>query len=37
LLVLLKRHFDQVRHFKPKASRSGSPETYVVALGFRGQ
>jgi len=37
LLALLKRHFDQVRHFKPKASRSGSPETYVVALGFRGQ
>ncbi len=37
LLALLKTHFAKVRHFKPKASRSGSPETYVVALGFKGR
>lgn len=36
LLVDLKRRFRSVRHFKPKASRKESPETYVVATGFRG-
>ncbi len=35
LLNLLKTHFTDVRHVKPKSSRAGSPETYVVALGFR--
>ncbi len=35
LLALLKSNFTDVRHVKPKSSRSGSPETYVVALGFR--
>lgn len=35
LLKLLKSSFSQVRHVKPKSSRSGSPETYVIALGFR--
>ncbi|PHS21594.1 MAG: rRNA methyltransferase [Robiginitomaculum sp.] len=35
LLKLLKTNFAQVKHVKPKSSRSGSPETYVIALGFR--
>lgn len=37
LLTLLKEHFDDVRHWKPPASRSESPETFVVARGFRGR
>jgi len=35
LLKMLKKHFTNVKHVKPKSSRSGSPETYVIALGFR--
>ena len=35
VLALLKRHFASVRHAKPEASRPESPETYVVATGFR--
>lgn len=35
LLDKLKRRFHSVRHVKPKASRAESPETYVVATGFR--
>lgn len=35
LLTLMKKHFKQVRHFKPKASRADSAEIYVVATGFR--
>jgi 23S rRNA (uridine2552-2'-O)-methyltransferase len=35
LLVLLKKHFEKVTHFKPPASRSDSAEIYVVALGYR--
>ncbi|MEM7695639.1 MAG: RlmE family RNA methyltransferase [Pseudomonadota bacterium] len=35
LLAALKRDFGTVRHVKPPASRSGSPETYVLATGFR--
>ena len=34
LLILLKRHFQKVIHFKPAASRSDSAEMYVIALGF---
>lgn len=37
LLKLLKAHFDDVRHFKPKASRAESSELYLVATGFRGR
>lgn len=37
LLAALKRDFDKVAHMKPDASRKGSPEMYVVALGFRGR
>lgn len=35
LLKLLKTNFTQVKHFKPKSSRSDSAEMYVVGLGFR--
>ena len=35
LLDLLKSRFEFVRHAKPKASRSGSPEIYLVAKGFK--
>ena len=37
LLDVLKRDFTAVRHIKPKASRAGSPELYVLATGFRGK
>ena len=36
LLARMKRVFKTVRHAKPAASRPESPETYVVAMGFRG-
>ena len=36
LLAVLKQNFQTVRHAKPKASRTESSETYVVALGFKG-
>ncbi|GAC1345609.1 MAG: RlmE family RNA methyltransferase [Acetobacteraceae bacterium] len=35
MLDRLKRHFSQVRHAKPPASRKESSELYVVATGFR--
>ena len=35
LLADMKKHFAKVSHYKPDASREKSPETYVVALGFR--
>jgi 23S rRNA (uridine2552-2'-O)-methyltransferase len=37
LLARLKRDFAQVKHIKPPASRAGSSELYVLALGFRGK
>ncbi|OYX34030.1 MAG: rRNA methyltransferase [Caulobacterales bacterium 32-69-10] len=37
LLKLLKRHFKDVRHVKPNASRAQSSELYLVATGFRGR
>ncbi len=37
LLATLKRRFERVRHAKPAASRKQSPETYVVATGFRAE
>ena len=36
MLESLKRDFVSVRHAKPPASRKGSSELYVVAMGFRG-
>ena len=35
LLKRLRERFDLVRHAKPKSSRKGSPEIYLVAKGFR--
>jgi 23S rRNA (uridine2552-2'-O)-methyltransferase len=35
ILERLRRHFAEVRHAKPPASRKESPETYIVATGFR--
>lgn len=35
LLERLKVNFKRVRHAKPKSSRAGSPEIYLVAQGFR--
>jgi len=37
LIAELKRHFTEVRNFKPKASRAESSELYLVATGFRGR
>ncbi len=37
LLGRLKRAFKSVRHAKPPASRPGSAETYLVAMGYKGQ
>ena len=37
LLADVKRNFKKVGHFKPDASRKASPETYLVALGYRGK
>ncbi len=36
LLKRLKTDFATVHHVKPEASRSGSAELYVLAMGFRG-
>jgi len=35
LLMAMQSRFASVRHFKPKASRKESPETYVVATGLK--
>ena len=37
LVARLGRSFAKVRHVKPKASRAGSAEMYVLATGFRGE
>lgn len=36
VMTLLRTNFASVRHVKPPASRPESPETYVLATGFRG-
>ena len=35
LLIELKKNFKTIKHYKPDASRKGSPETYVIAKGFQ--
>jgi len=35
LLKKLKMNFNVVKHVKPKSSRAGSPEIYLVAIGFK--
>jgi 23S rRNA (uridine2552-2'-O)-methyltransferase len=37
VMGVLKQNFNDVRNFKPKASRSGSSEVYLVATGFKGR
>ncbi len=37
LLETLKTNFASVRHWKPPASRPESPETFVIATGFKGR
>lgn len=37
LLTEMKTHFETVKHIKPQASRKESPETYLIAHGFKGQ
>jgi 23S rRNA (uridine2552-2'-O)-methyltransferase len=36
VLNTLKHNFDTVKNMKPKSSRQGSSETFIVATGFRG-
>ncbi|NDF11195.1 MAG: RlmE family RNA methyltransferase [Proteobacteria bacterium] len=35
ILDPMRKHFKQIRHVKPKASRADSSEMYVLAQGFR--
>jgi len=35
MLQTLKNNFKIVKHAKPKSSRAGSPEIYLVAIGFK--
>ena len=35
LLARIKKHFREVKHVKPRASRADSVELYLVALGFK--
>lgn len=37
LLNRMKKDFKVVKHIKPPSSRKESPETYVIATGFRAQ
>lgn len=37
MMARLKSLFKSVKHIKPPASRTGSPELFVVAKGFRGR
>jgi 23S rRNA (uridine2552-2'-O)-methyltransferase len=37
LLALLKRHFANVKHAKPPASRKDSSEWYMIAKGYKGR
>ena len=37
VIARLKKNFDKVVHYKPKASRADSSEVFLVATGFRGR
>lgn len=37
VIARLKKHFDKVQHYKPKASRADSSEVFLVATGFKGR
>ena len=36
LLARMKKDFTKIKHIKPPSSRKESPETFVIAQGFRG-
>jgi len=36
ILLIIRRQFERVRLFKPKASRPTSREIYLICVGFRG-
>lgn len=35
LMSQMKPHFKTIKHVKPPSSRKGSPETYLIAMGFK--
>ncbi len=35
ILQIMKKHFTQIHHYKPRASRKDSAEMYVIARGFK--
>jgi len=35
LLEQMKPHFKTIKHIKPPSSRKGSPETFLIAMGFK--
>ena len=37
VIARLKKHFEKVQHYKPKASRADSSEVFLVATGFKGR
>jgi len=37
VIKTLKAHFADVKHVKPKASRTDSSEVFLVATGFKGR
>ena len=37
IIKLMKAHFAEVKHVKPKASRAESSEVYLAAMGFKGR
>jgi 23S rRNA (uridine2552-2'-O)-methyltransferase len=37
IIADLKKHFTEVQHMKPKASRADSSEVFLVATGFKGR
>ncbi|PVM84196.1 rRNA methyltransferase [Caulobacter radicis] len=37
VIARLKKNFEKVQHFKPKASRQDSSEVFLVATGFKGR
>jgi 23S rRNA (uridine2552-2'-O)-methyltransferase len=37
VIARLKKYFEKVQHFKPKASRQDSSEVFLVATGFKGR
>ena len=36
LLTMMRKDFSTIKHMKPPSSRKGSPEQFVIAIGYRG-